>query len=81
MLEKIKKENNSIIFGSRYMKNAGSFDDDMTTKIGNFILHLLERFFFVKNLRSSLYLYSCRNRDFKKMKLNSNNYNLCVEIP
>ena len=67
MLEKIKIENNSIVFGSRYMKDAGSFDDDIITKIGNFIFTSIGNiFFFIKNFRSSLYLYRCRNRGFKK---------------
>lgn len=82
MLEKIKKENNSIIFGSRYMKNAGSFDDDMTTKIGNFIFTSIGKIFFSLKISDLLFTYIVAETEIlKKMKLNSNNYNLCVEIP
>ena len=37
MLSEIKNNNQDIVFGSRYMKNAGSDDDDLITFIGNFI--------------------------------------------
>ena len=36
MLNEIKQNDFDIVFGSRYMENAGSEDDDLVTKIGNF---------------------------------------------
>ena len=39
MLNLIEINNYSIVFGSRYEKNAGSFDDDLITRIGNFFFY------------------------------------------
>ena len=46
MLKIITDNNKDIVFGSRYMKNAGSEDDDLTTKIGNFIFSFIGKIFF-----------------------------------
>ena len=45
MLSEIKENNQDIVFGSRYMKNAGSDDDDIITSIGNFLFTLLGKVF------------------------------------
>lgn len=82
MLEKIKIENNSIVFGSRYMKDAGSFDDDIITKIGNFIFTSIGNIFFSLKISDLLFTYIVAETEvLRKMELNSDNYNLCVEIP
>ena len=47
MLNKIKHSDNQIIFGSRYEKNAGSYDDNFITRVGNFFLLFLGIFFFL----------------------------------
>ena len=42
---KIITENNDIVFGSRYLKNAGSEDDDLITMVGNYIFSFLGKIF------------------------------------
>ena len=46
MLDEIVKNDQDIVFGSRYMKNAGSEDDDLITTVGNFIFSFIGKFFF-----------------------------------
>ena len=36
MLNKSREEKLDVVFGSRYEKGAGSFDDDLITRVGNF---------------------------------------------
>ena len=45
MLNKLEEKNYDFIFGSRYEKNAYSFDDNFITKIGNFFFTFLGNFF------------------------------------
>ena len=45
MKNKLEDEKLDLIFGSRYLKNAGSEDDTFLTFIGNKFL-LLEMFYF-----------------------------------
>ena len=49
MMEKLKINNSDFIFGSRYEKNAYSYDDNLLTKIGNFFLLFGENFYEIKN--------------------------------
>ena len=44
MLKKLEENKYDFIFGSRYEKNAYSYDDNIITKIGNFFLLFLEIF-------------------------------------
>ena len=44
------KENLDLVFGSRYEKDANSFDDDFITRIGNFIFTFLGNFLMKLNL-------------------------------
>ena len=46
MLDKIILDKNQIIFGSRYEKNAGSYDDDFITRVGNYFFTLFGNIFF-----------------------------------
>ena len=46
MLNEIDDNNRDIVFGSRYMQNAGSDDDDLVTSIGNFIFTSIGKVFF-----------------------------------
>jgi len=46
MLLKLKKGNYDFVFNSRYMSRAGSCDDTLLTKIGNFFLLKFVIFFF-----------------------------------
>ena len=45
MMDIINKENSDFVFGSRYMNNSGSEDDDITTTIGNFGFSLIGKIF------------------------------------
>ena len=49
MLKTIK-ENNDLVFGSRYLQNAGSEDDDLITVVGNYIFSFLEKYFLILKL-------------------------------
>ena len=49
MLKTIK-ENNDLVFGSRYLKNAGSEDDDLITVVGNYIFSFLGKYFLILKL-------------------------------
>lgn len=82
MLNKIKKENNQIIFGSRYEKNAGSHDDDLITKVGNYFFSLIGNIFFSLNISDILFTYIVAEKSaMDKLSLISDDYCLCIEIP
>ena len=82
MLEKLKSNNLDLIFGSRYEKNAHSFDDDLITRIGNYGFTFLGNFLMNLNISDLLFTYIfAKTECFKNMKLDSNDYCLCIEIP
>ena len=82
MLDKIINKDNSIIFGSRYEKNAMSYDDDIVTKIGNFIFTKIGNIFFSLKLTDLLFTYIVAEKDIMdKLNLKKDDYCLCVEIP
>jgi glycosyltransferase involved in cell wall biosynthesis len=75
-------ENNDYVFTSRYLKNAGSEDDTIITKIGNFIFSLLGNMLFSLKLSDILFTYILgKTSSFKSLNLKSNDFCLCVEIP
>ena len=70
------------IFGSRYLDGAGSDDDTILTRIGNFVFSKLGNILFSVNLTDILYTYILgKTESFKSLKLKSNDFCLCVEIP
>jgi glycosyltransferase involved in cell wall biosynthesis len=76
------KENKDFVFASRYMKEGGSDDDTLLTKIGNFIFSMIGNIFFSLNISDILYTFLLGKTDsFKKLNLKSNDFCLCVEIP
>ena len=82
MYEKIKLENSSFIFASRYEKNSGSEDDTYLTWIGNKIFTLFGRFMFGLNITDILYTFVIGNVDqFKMLNVNSLDFAFCVEFP
>tara|TARA_B100000941_G_scaffold66525_1_gene44394 strand:- start:628 stop:1311 length:684 start_codon:yes stop_codon:yes gene_type:complete len=82
MLKKVKGEKLDLVFGSRYEKGADSFDDDFITRIGNFIFTFLGNFFMKLNISDLLFTYVFgKTSKFNEMKLEQNDYCLCVEIP
>lgn len=82
MLNEITNKNFDIIFGSRYMKNAGSEDDDLITSVGNFIFSLIGKVFFRLKISDILYTYVLGKTDYiKKLNLKSHDFKFCVELP
>ena len=80
MLELCK--NRDLIFASRYLKEAGSDDDTILTKIGNYIFSLLGNIFFSLKLSDILYTYVLgKTKSFQKLDLKSNDFCFCVEMP
>ena len=82
MLLEIDKNLNDIVFGSRYMKNAGSDDDDLITLIGNYIFTFLGKFFFNLKISDILYTYVIgKTKLVKELKLESKDFKFCIELP
>ena len=78
----ICSNNNDFVFSSRYLKGAGSEDDTIVTKFGNFFFSLLGRILFSLKLSDILYTYILgKTYFFKSLKLKSNDFCLCAEIP
>ncbi len=79
-LEMCKK--NDYVFSSRYLREGGSEDDTIITKIGNFLFSLTGNIFFSLNLSDILYTYILgKTNSFKSLNLESKDFCLCVEIP
>ncbi len=82
MLRVIKYEKLSLVFCSRYERGGGSLDDDFITRIGNFFFSKFGNIFFSLKISDILFTYFLAKReDLEKLKLKSDNYCLCVEIP
>ena len=76
------KNKYELVFSSRYLKNAGSDDDTLLTKIGNFFFSMFGNIFFNLKLTDILYTYIVgRTKSFKRLNLVSNDFCLCIEIP
>ena len=81
MLSKCE-ENYDFIFASRYMKNSGSDDDTLITKVGNFVFTKIGNIFFSINISDILYTYLLgKTNSFKKLNLKCKDFSLCVEMP
>tara|TARA_B100001769_G_scaffold261650_1_gene243290 strand:- start:88 stop:756 length:669 start_codon:yes stop_codon:yes gene_type:complete len=76
-------ENNlDFVFASRYMSNAGSEDDTILTKLGNFIFTKIGNIFFSIKISDILYTFLLgKTVSFKKLNLKSKDFCLCVEMP
>ncbi len=73
---------NSFIFGSRYLKNAGSDDDTIITYLGNKFFSLIGNLFFNLKISDILYTYIIGNTKFtKSLNLKSEDFRICVELP
>ncbi len=82
MLNKMKKKNCDAIFGSRYEKNAYTYDDDIITRIGNFFFTFLGNFLMKFKISDILFTYViAKTKLFKDFQFKSNDYCLCLEIP
>ncbi len=79
---KLCEDDKDFIFASRYMKEGGSDDDTVLTKIGNFIFSLIGNIFFSLKISDILYTYLLgKTESFKKLNLISGDFCLCVEMP
>ena len=82
MLNEIKNNQLDIVFGSRYMKNAGSDDDDLITSVGNYIFTFLGKIFFNLKISDILYTYLIgKTEKIKDLNLASGDFSFCVELP
>ncbi len=82
MLNEIKINQLDIVFGSRYMKNAGSDDDDFITLIGNYIFTFVGKIFFNLRISDILYTYLIgKTQKIKELDLVSGDFSFCVELP
>ena len=81
--EMIKKTSEyQFIFGSRYMKNGSSDDDTIITFLGNKIFTYLSKKLLKIKLSDVLLTYVlCNVIDFKKLRLSSNDFRICIELP
>ncbi len=80
--EKLNSDKLDLIFGSRYEKNAHSYDDDFITRIGNFGFTFLGNFLMKLKLSDLLFTYIfAKTNCLKEMRLLSDDYRLCIEIP
>ena len=71
-----------FVFGSRYMKDAGSDDDTNITFIGNKIFTFIGNFFFKLRISDILYTFVLGNTvDAKSLGLKQKDFGFCVELP
>jgi len=71
-----------FVFGSRYQTNAGSEDDTIITKIGNFIFTKIGQIFFKLPITDILYTFIMgKTAKAKLLKLTMLDFSYCVEFP
>ena len=70
------------MFTSRYLLNGSSDDDTLITFVGNKFFSKLGNILFNLEINDILYTYVMGKTDsFKKLKINSNDFKFCVELP
>jgi len=75
-------KNQDLVFASRYLKDGGSDDDTIITKIGNYFFTTLGNLLFSLKLSDILFTYILgKTKSFKLLNLKSNDFRLCAEIP
>ena len=71
-----------IIFASRYEINAGSDDDTLITKIGNFVFTKLGKILFRLPITDILYTFVLgKTKKVLDLNLQSHDFAFCVELP
>ncbi len=82
MLKKLNNEKLDLVFGSRYEKDAYSYDDDFITRVGNYGFTFLGNFLMKFKISDILFTYIFAKTDiFKQMNLDRDDYSLCIQIP
>ena len=82
MLNELNDKDQDIIFGSRYMKNAGSDDDDFITSTGNYIFTMIGKIFFRLEISDILYTYLIGKTNLvRNLDLRSKDFKFCIELP
>ena len=71
-----------FVFGSRYQINAGSYDDTIITKIGNFFFSKIGQIFFKLPITDILYTFVMgKTAKAKLLELTMLDFSYCVELP
>jgi hypothetical protein len=71
-----------FVFGSRYQINAGSDDDTIITKIGNFFFSKIGQIFFKLPITDILYTFVMgKTTKAKLLELTMLDFSYCVELP
>ena len=83
MIKKVKTNNLDFLFASRYENPGGGSDDDnLVTSLGNYLFTKIGNIFFHLNISDILFTYVLgRVSMFNMLKLSSNDFTLCVEMP
>ncbi len=82
MYNLLKNKEADIIFASRYERNAGSDDDTLVTKIGNFIFTKLGKILFRLPITDILYTFVLgKTKKVLDLNLRSHDFAFCVELP
>ena len=84
LLEMSEKLDQGIdfIFNTRYIRPGGSEDDTIITYIGNKFFTFICQILFRLNISDVLFTYAMgRTEVFKKLKLTSNDFTFCIELP
>ena len=82
MKKLLDKDNLDFVFGSRYQKNSGSYDDTIITYLGNYFFTKLGQIFFNLPITDILYTFVLgRTSSAKSLKLNQKKFAFCVELP
>ena len=75
-------KNQDYVFASRYLKEAGSEDDTIITKVGNIFFTTLGNLLFSLKLSDILFTYILgKTNSFKKLDIKSYDFRFCVELP
>ena len=71
-----------FVFNTRYIRPGGSEDDTIITYIGNKFFTFICQILFRLNISDVLFTYVMGRADvFKKLKLTSNDFTFCIELP